>query len=92
MWKAVDNARVAADAFVRRRSEATHAAFESLNDSRLHAPRQKLARAVTNASGVTFMHEVVDFNHPWQSAMHHSQTRANPMNWQQILLTLALNL
>ena len=36
--------------------------------------------------------KVVDFNHPWQSAMHHSQTRANPANWQQILLTLALNL
>jgi hypothetical protein len=36
--------------------------------------------------------KVVDFNHPWQSAMHRPQSRANPANWQQFLLTLALKL
>ena len=36
--------------------------------------------------------KVVDFNHPWQSAMQPAQCRANPANCEQFLLTLALNL
>jgi len=58
--------------------------FTALQKSAQHAAR--LRRATFAARGL------VDFNHPWQTAMHRALCRASPAKCEQFLLTLTLNL